>query len=83
MTYYFIEDLSLLAKRDDSGADFLYRDGEWKPDRDLAVSDRLIGYDPCEEDGSPYKIGNLSIMDMIGEITEEELRRRMRQNAGG
>ena len=31
-----------------------------------------MGYDPTEPPGSPYAIGNMSIMDEIEEITSEK-----------
>ena len=41
------------------------------------VSDRIMGYDPFEDDDSPYKIGNSSIMDELERISEEEFKSRI------
>ena len=70
ITYYLIRE-TLLGKRDQAG-DHLYGEGAWKPDVRNVIRDHLIGYDPYEPDDSPYKTGNLSIMDEIEEITEQE-----------
>ena len=76
MKYYYIRDLSLFAKGDGLSRNYILMNGEWVIDNDNIVSDRLMGYDPYEEDGSPYKTGNLAIMDQIEEISEEEFIKR-------
>lgn len=70
-SYYHIKDLECFAR----GVNFdneIYKDGKWEPDINNLVSDRLMGYDPSEDDDSPYKIGNTEIMEEIEEITEQE-----------
>lgn len=49
---------------------FAYKDGEWQVISPNEINDRIMGYDPTEDDF--YKIGNIEIMDSIEEITEEE-----------
>ena len=77
VTYYLIRE-TRLGKRDQAG-DHLYINGVWKPDGRSVIRDLLIGYDPYEPDDSPYKIGNISIMDEIEEITEEQAVQIMEQ----
>ena len=67
--YYLIFD-RLVGKKENEGY-YLYSDGEWVLDSKNVIMDHLMGYDPSEPAGSPYGIGNLSIMDEIEEITHE------------
>lgn len=76
--YYYLRDLDCFAKGDGAN-NFIFQNGEWQPDTQNSVFDRLMGYDPYEEADSPYKIGNLSVMDQIETITEEEFYRRLQQ----
>ena len=76
MKYYYIKDLSLYAKDEGLCRKYILKNGEWVIDNDNIVSDRLMGYDPYEEDDSPYKIGNTSIMDELEEISKEEFMKR-------
>ncbi len=71
LKYYFIKDLSLFAKGEGIYKNYIYVNDEWLLDKDHIVSNRLIGYDPYEDDDSPFKIGNTSIMDNIEVISEE------------
>lgn len=70
ITYYLIRERRLGKKENDRY--YLFADGEWTADEKNVIMDRLMGCDPCEPEGSPYRFGNLSIMDQIDEITEEE-----------
>ncbi len=79
MRYYYIKDLSLFAKGEGRNYNFIYQNGKWLPDTKNYVSDRIMGYDPDEDEDSPYKIGNSSIMNEIEEITEEEFEKRIKQ----
>ena len=36
-----------------------------------------MGYDPSEPDASPYRIGNLDIMEQVGKISREEAEKRI------
>ncbi len=69
-TYYLLWN-RVLGKQDGNG-DFLYKDGEWVPDDDHRIQDRLVGFDSTEPEGSPYSFMNMSIMDEIEEITEQD-----------
>ena len=70
VTYYLI--LERIVGKQENGVYYLFEDGEWQIDRRCVIMDRLMGYDPSEPPGSPYGIGNLSIMDEIEEITCEK-----------
>ena len=50
----------------------LWNGTDWVDDTEHQIQDRLVGFDPSEPPGSPYRIGCLSIMDEISEITKEE-----------
>ena len=77
--YFYIKDENKYGKRED-GVDYIFSDGKWITDSEHLISDRLIGYDPYEDDDSPYKIGNTSIMDQIREISEKEIRKILKLN---
>ncbi len=67
--YYLIND-RILGKKEE-GTEYLYylfRDGRWIPDVNLEIMKKLVGFDPYEPEGSPYIVGNLSIMMEIEEI---------------
>ena len=69
-TYYLIRNRTL-GKRED-GSYYLFKDGHWEPDTKNTIMDLLIGFDPSEPEGSPYRTGNLDIMDEIKELTLNE-----------
>ena len=69
LNYYEDRDRGILAKG--SGLhywiyDFVKR--EWVFDTKNKISDAIMGYDPSEPEGSPYGIGNTSIMDELKPI---------------
>ena len=68
-TYYLIRN-RILGRREDGIFDLL-ENGKWISDVKKLIQDRLIGFDPYEPEDSPYRTGNLSIMDEIEEIPEE------------
>ena len=68
--YYLILD-TLVGKREE-GKYYIFREDEWIPDTGYMIMDRLMGYDPSEPPGSPYGIGNGSVMDEIEEISYEK-----------
>ena len=68
--YYLI--LEHIVGMRKNGIYYLYEDGEWRVDERCMIMDRLMGYDPSEPPGSPFGIGNDSIMDEIEDITYEE-----------
>lgn len=62
-----------LGKR--KGGDFLYQPGAgWVPDQNHLISDKLMGYSPGEPAGSPYSMFNMSEMDQIEPISEDQAR---------
>ncbi len=69
-TIYYLVYESIVGKKEDERF-FLFSNGEWIPDSGNVIMDHLMGYDPSEPEGSPYRIGNLSVMDEIEEITCE------------
>ena len=73
--YYLIRE-RVVGKKED-GRYYLYREGKWIPDTESVIMDRLMGYDASEPPGSPYAMGNLSIMDEIEDITYEEAMERI------
>ena len=77
--YFYIKDENKYGKRE-NGADYIFCDGKWITDSEHLISDRLIGYDQYEDDDSPYKIGNTSIIDQIKEISEKEIRKILKLN---
>ena len=80
-TYYLICNRIIGKREKDSGYhDYLYKDKGWIPDKDCVIMDHLVGYDPYEPADSPYKFGNLSIMDKIEEISYEEVMERIRED---
>ena len=68
-TYYLIRN-RILGRREDGRFD-LFENGKWTPDSNNLIQDYLMGFDPSEPEDSPYRIGNLSIMDKIDEIPEK------------
>lgn len=75
--YYYVKDENIFAKGIGLSENYLYKNGEWVEDHEHIVSDRLMGYDPYEDDDSPYKIGNTEIMLQLEKITKEEFERRV------
>ena len=79
--YYLIRNRIIGKREKDSECfDYLYKDGEWVPDKDCVIMDHLVGYDPHEPADSPYIFGNLSIMEKIEEISYEEAMDRIRKD---
>ncbi len=79
VAYYYIKDLNSLGKIEGHIC-FLYKaEKGWVKDDKSILMDRIIGYDESEPSDSPYKIGNLSIMDLVEEISEEEAENFMRK----
>ena len=75
-TRYFLLNGCRLGKKE-NGKYLIYEGGEWQPDIECAILDHLLGYDPSEPPGSPYGIGNSSIMDEIEEISHERAKEYM------
>jgi hypothetical protein len=72
VTYYRINDLDLLGKEEDY-VPYLYKPGKgWVVDNDNVLMDRIMGFDESEPAKSPYKTGNISIMELVEEISQQE-----------
>lgn len=71
--YYWINDLKVIAKRDDS-VSYLYdmAKKEWVRDMNRYLMDRIMGYDRSEPADSPYGIGSSDMMDRVEEISEDK-----------
>ena len=69
-SYYLIWD-SLVGKQED-GRYYIFRNGQWDPDNESIIMDRLVGYDSSEPPGSPYGFGSGSVMDEMDEISYEK-----------
>ena len=67
--YYLIFDC-LVGKKEGRNY-YLFREGEWFRDSGSIIMDHLNGYDPGEPAGSPYGMGNGSVMGDIDEISYE------------
>ena len=83
--YYEIEKFGLIARGTQGalGSTEIYdADNGWVSDEWAIISDYLMGYDTSEPPGSPYGIGNLSIMDEIEEISEEEALSKIKNGYG-
>ena len=66
ITYYLIRNRIIGKREKDSHvSDYLFKDGDWVPDKGDVIMDHLVGFDPSEPAGSPYRIGNMDIMDKI------------------
>ena len=68
--YYLI--LNTIVGKKENGRYFLFRNGEWSPDTENMIMDRLVGYDPFEPPGSPYGFGNGCVMGEMVEISSEK-----------
>lgn len=72
--YYLIRD-RIVAKREENEKhikDYLFRDGKWVEDAGWVVMDHLVGYDPSEPEGSPYRFGSTDILMEMEEISEKD-----------
>ncbi len=69
-TYYLIRNHTIGKRKD--GSYYLFKNGSWVPDTKNTIIDRLMGFDPSEPEGSPYRTGNMSIIDEIETISEEQ-----------
>lgn len=68
--YYLI--LDSIVGKEESGSYYLFRNGDWEPDLQSMIRDRLVGFDPSEPTDSPYRFGNGSVMAEIDEIPYEQ-----------
>ena len=80
-TEYYLIRGRILGKNENE-AYSIFKDGRWQPDTEHLIMDTLMGYDPYEEPGSPYGIGNTSIMEEIEPISAEEANAFLRRQKG-
>lgn len=76
-TYYLIRD-RIVARRESNGdsvRDRIFVDGEWVDDSGHKIMDHLMGFDPSEPEGSPYRFGNTDVLMEMDEISEEDAKR--------
>ena len=81
-TVYYLIHGSVVARRDregDCSRDYLFREGKWVDDADHVIMDHLMGYDPTEPEGSPYRFGSTSVLMEMDEIPYEEAARLINQ----
>ena len=75
-TRYYLIYGRLIGKReqceDRRCKEWLYKDGQWVPDKNYVIMDHLVGFDPSEPPDSPYRIGSTSVLMEMDEITESE-----------
>ena len=67
--YYLIWDR--VVGKQEEGRYYIFRNGQWAPDVNSVIRDHLVGFDPSEPPGSPYRYGNGSIMFEMDEIPYE------------
>ncbi len=78
--YYYVDCDQLLGRSRDGFLDCeVYKPVKgWQRDRMHEISDRLIGYDPYEEDPG-WRIWNADIMEEIREISRADAKRILRK----
>lgn len=77
VTYYLIRD-RIVARRESNGdsvRDRIFVDGEWVDDPGHKIMDHLMGFDPSEPEGSPYRFGNTDVLMEMDEISEKDAKR--------
>lgn len=75
--YYIILDLDLIGKIEESIPYIYDVEQGWVFDKKRLLTDRIIGYDASEPDDSPYKIGNMDMMERVCKISREEAEARL------
>ena len=75
--YYLI--LNRIVGKKENGRYYIFRDGGWQPDTENMILDRVFGYDPTEDENSPYAMFNTSIMEELEKISYEEAMKRIRR----
>ena len=76
-SYYEIIDLDMVGKLE-GNLPYIYDPEQgWIIDNKLILMDRLMGYDASEPKGSPYKLGNLDMLDRVRKISREEAEKRI------
>ena len=69
--FYLISDKRLFCYCE--GMAYEYINDKWEEADGREILNRLIGYDPYEPDDSPYKTGNLEILEQIKKLSQEEV----------
>ena len=59
--YFWLKNLQTIGKRENGFYIYNNQKRIWEPDAHHYISDSLFGYDPTEEAGSPYGIGDMNI----------------------
>ena len=76
-SYYEIIDLDMVGKLE-GNLPYLYDPEQgWIVDKEFLLMDRLMGYDSSEPKDSPFKLGNLDMMDRVRKISREEAEKRI------
>lgn len=73
ITYYLVWK-RMVAKREQgekSYEDYILKNGKWILDEAHIIMDHLVGYDPCEPEDSPYRIGSTSVLLEMEKISEK------------
>ena len=73
--YYLI--LNRIVGKKENGRYYVFRDGVWQPDTENMILDRIFGYDPTEDEDSPYAMFNTSVMEELEKISYEEAMKRI------
>ena len=73
--YYLI--LNRIVGKKENDRYYIFRDGGWQPDTENMILDRVFGYDPTEDENSPYAMFNTSIMEELEKISYEEAMKRI------
>ncbi|MDE5892687.1 MAG: hypothetical protein K2H45_07185 [Acetatifactor sp.] len=75
--YFEIIDLSMIAKIEEH-IPYIYDSQQgWIVDKEFILLDRIMGYDASEPKGSPYKFGNLDMLERVRKISREEAEKRI------
>lgn len=75
--YYEIIDLNMIAKIEEH-IPYIYDSQQgWVRDMKCLLMDRIMGYDSSEPKDSPYRLGNLDMMDRVRKISREEAEKRI------
>lgn len=75
--YFEIIDLNMIAKIEEH-IPYIYDSQQgWIVDKEFILLDRIMGYDASEPKGSPYKFGNLDMLERVRKISREEAEKRI------
>ena len=78
--YYEIIDLKMIAKIEEH-IPYIYDSQQgWIRDMKYLLMDRIMGYDASEPADSPYRIGNLDMLERVRKISREEAEEHIFKN---